>query len=285
MGDDYIKFMEKLNDEARLLSRGSILYDQLEKYSLTLAERHFDETAPQEIVLTEWIGNIKLPYFKMGAINSTHLFGIDELLIFNFYQNNVTNYVKVADVGANIGLHSIILNKLGFEVRSYEPDPIHFQQLIKNASLNKSKINAIQSAVSTHSGKAQFTRVLGNTTGSHLAGIKDSYGDRENFDVELKSFKEIITWADLVKMDVEGHESELIESIDFEGLKSTDIILEIGNVKNAKDIFEHIKLIGGCIYCQKINWKEAVSVEDLPTSHREGSAFITNRKNWTWESR
>ena len=55
-------------------------------------------------------GSLNFPYFEMGAINSTHLFGFDELILFSFYHQNRNNYKKVADLGANIGLHSIIMS-------------------------------------------------------------------------------------------------------------------------------------------------------------------------------
>ena len=89
-------------------------------------------------------GDLDFPYREMGAINTLHLFGLDELIIFSYYWANKFRYKKVADLGANIGLHSIILSKFGYNVTSYEPDPIHFDKLIQNANLNNvSNINWI----------------------------------------------------------------------------------------------------------------------------------------------
>ena len=51
--------------------------------------------------------------------------------IFLFYFLKRFNYRHVADIGANIGLHSILLSKFGFKVDSYEPDPYHFKILKK----------------------------------------------------------------------------------------------------------------------------------------------------------
>ena len=39
---------------------------------------------------------------------------------FKFYMNE--RYKRFVDIGANIGVHSIINSKLGLEVLSYEPD-------------------------------------------------------------------------------------------------------------------------------------------------------------------
>ena len=70
-------------------------------------------------------GPIRFPYRRMGAVDSLDLFGLDELIIFAFYWANRTRYRRTADIGANIGLHSLIMARCGFEVTSYEPDPTH----------------------------------------------------------------------------------------------------------------------------------------------------------------
>ena len=74
-------------------------------------------------------GDLVFPYHTMGAIDSLNLFDLDELIIFSFYWLNCKRYRRVLDIGANIGLHSIILSKCGFEVCAYEPDPQHFEIL------------------------------------------------------------------------------------------------------------------------------------------------------------
>ena len=78
------------------------------------------------------LGAISLPYQKMGAIDSIDLFGLDELLIFAFYYRNRGRYSRAADIGANIGLHSIVLSMCGCEVEAYEPDPAHCEKLLRN---------------------------------------------------------------------------------------------------------------------------------------------------------
>src|SRR6516164_11427791 len=74
-------------------------------------------------------GELSFPYFAMGAVDSLSLFDLDELILFSFYWHNCGRYRRALDVGANIGLHSIILSRCGFEVLCYEPDPHHFAVL------------------------------------------------------------------------------------------------------------------------------------------------------------
>jgi FkbM family methyltransferase len=221
----------------------------------------------------------------MGEIKSTHLFGLDELIIFSFYLKNKNIYKKVFDIGANIGLHSIILSKAGFNVISYEPDPWHFKMLTENLKLNEvlDRVEIRNKAVSKNIGELDFIRVLGNTTGSHLAGAKvNLYGELEKFKVKVDAFKAIMGEADLIKIDVEGHEGEIILSTDRNDWVSTDAIVEIGTPENAKLVFDHMRNLGVNLFSQKKSWKKVDNVQDIPSGYKEGSLFISLKPVMPW---
>ncbi|HEV3022357.1 MAG TPA: hypothetical protein VGX76_07810, partial [Pirellulales bacterium] len=59
-------------------------------------------------------GELTFPYVSMGAVDSLSLFDLDELILFSFYWRNRHRYRRVLDVGANIGLHSIVMSRCGF---------------------------------------------------------------------------------------------------------------------------------------------------------------------------
>jgi FkbM family methyltransferase len=106
-------------------------------------------------------------------------------------------------------------------VRAFEPDPWHYGILAENLTANgASTVNAVAAAVSTKDGEAQFIRVLGNTTGSHLAGFKDSYGERECFTVPTCAIGPLFSWADFAKSDAEGHEKQLLLTATRESMQS-----------------------------------------------------------------
>lgn len=167
------KMLKALPELKNFHHRYGLTYQMLDEIALGAAESIFGENGPQAVLLGD-LESLKLPFVSMGEIKSTHLFGLDELIIFSFYLKNKNRYKKVFDIGANIGLHSIVLAKTGFEVVSYEPDPWHFNMLLDNLALNSvaSKVSPRNKAVSTFAGELEFIRVLGNTTGSHLAGAK-----------------------------------------------------------------------------------------------------------------
>ncbi len=187
------------------------------------------------------------------------------------------------DIGANIGLHSIVMARCGFTVKAFEPDPWHYDILVRNLAANGAgTVEPIAAAVSTHDGEAQFVRVLGNTTGSHLAGSKDSYGEREYFTVPTRATQPLFDWADLAKIDAEGHERDLLLTLTREAMQRLDIVVEIGNAANAEAVFGHFQAIGVAMFSQKIGWNQVRSISDMPTSHREGSLFISAKSAMPW---
>jgi FkbM family methyltransferase len=263
-------------------NKDSVIYKMLEKIANAEIKKLFFD-ASQNHKTFQPFGNIIFPYFKMGTIDSLDLFGLDELIIFSFYWFNKNIYKNVLDLGGNIGIHSIILSKCGYNVKTYEPDPMHFAKLSENLDSNNcTNVIPVKAAVSSKKGTAEFVRVLGNTTSSHLKGCKNPYGDLETFSVDLENFKDIVGWADLIKMDVEGHEKELLLLMDKKDFSHSDIIAEIGSEENAKIVFEHLQDLDINAFAQKKGWAIVKTVEDMPTSHREGSLFITTKKAMPW---
>ncbi len=229
-------------------------------------------------------GGLTFPYHKMGAVDSLNLFDLNELIIFCYYWQSRNRYNRVADLGANIGLHSIIMSRCGFAVRAYEPDPAHFEVLERNLRLNSVKsVQSFNTAVSTTCGQREFVRVLGNTTGSHLCGAKSNpYGDLERFSVAAEELAPILEWADLLKIDVEGHEKELIAATKQADWLGTDALVEVGTQGNAEHIFEHLSSIGVNMFSQKIGWRKVGQMSDMPNSYRDGTLFITLSENMPW---
>jgi FkbM family methyltransferase len=229
-------------------------------------------------------GPLTFPYESMGAVDSLNLFDLDELILFGFYWCNRQRYHRVVDVGANIGLHSIVMARCGFEVRSYEPDPTHFRLLKRNLAANAcARVTPVNAAVSRDSGRMEFVRVLGNTTGSHLAGAKLApYGELERFPVDVAAIGPLLEWADLAKLDVEGHEAEIVLATTADHWSRTDAVLEVGSEANAGLIFDHLRALGVRMFSQKRGWAAVEDRSMMPTSYRDGSLFISCRTEMPW---
>lgn len=229
-------------------------------------------------------GELVFPYHTMGAIDSLDLFGLDELIIFSFYWSCRNRYKNVVDIGANIGLHSILMAKCGFRVRSYEPDPLHYEVLTRNLRANAcATVETFNSAVSKTAGEMEFVRVLGNTTGSHLAGSKENpYGDLERFPVKVEAIASLIEWADLLKIDAEGHEWEILSVTTPSQWKKCDAMIEIGNSHNAERVLDYFSSKGINLFSQKTGWGRVRTIDDMPTSYRDGSLFISGKSEMPW---
>src|SRR6218665_1784967 len=118
-------------------ARTTEAYAQRERWVAdALRQSRFDQTAGAREALGEF-GEIELPYYKMGAVDSRDLFGLDELIIFSFYWTNRHRYRRAADIGANLGLHSILMDKCGWQVRAFEPDPVHARLLRRHLDLHR----------------------------------------------------------------------------------------------------------------------------------------------------
>ena len=232
----------------------------------------------------EPFGELIFPYHNMGAVDSLNLFDFDEIILFSFYWKNRNNYRNALDLGANLGLHTIIMSKCGFNVTCYEPDPVHFKILNGNLKLNHiNNVNANNKAISFENGRKEFIRVCGNTTGSHLAGAKQNpYGKLDKFQVEVDALLPILRDKDLVKMDVEGHEKDILLNTKAEDWAKTDLLVEIENKENASCIYEHFKKLNINMFPQKIGWDKAESVNGMPASYKEGMLFISRKENMPW---
>jgi FkbM family methyltransferase len=258
------------------------------KFVEPLVRQAFHDAQPsfeagRKVRLAE-LGSIVLPYEKMGAIDSIDLFGLDELLMFAFYHRNRARYARVADVGANIGLHSIVLARCGFQVEAYEPDPSHHAKLVRNLELNEiTECTVHQVAVSEKDGTMQFVRVLGNTTSSHLAGAKaNPYGELERFDVAVRDIRDIAKRVDLFKIDAEGHEAVLLGALPTEVWKRVDAFVEIGTPENAQAVFDRFAGTGINIFSQKRGWARAQTLDDVPFSYKEGGVFVSAKPVMPW---
>ena len=229
-------------------------------------------------------GEIVFPYRSMGAVDTVDLFGFDELVLFSFYLANRRRYRRVVDIGANLGLHSIVLSRCEFEVFAYEPDPLHYGLLTSNLAANKTvNVRPIQAAVSDHDEPTEFVRVKGNTTGSHLAGSKaHPYGDLDRFMVRTARMADVMRGCDFVKIDAEGHEATMLCSTTPEAWESVDAVAEVGSLENAERIFRHFAGSGINLFSQKAGWGRVTSVNDVPAHHTEGSLFISAKARMPW---
>jgi len=154
------------------------------------------------------------------------------------------------------------------------------ERLAMNGS---SRVKVFQQAVSSRNHEAEFIRVLGNTTSSHLAGSKSHpYGELKTCTVETQAIGPLMAWADLMKLDVEGHEKEILLSTERADWTHTDALVEVENEKHAALIYEHFEKLGVSLFSQKTNWQQVERVSDMLRSYHEGTLFMSLRDRMPW---
>ena len=246
------------------------LKDDLKK-KLIIKKNH------QEIYLDK-IGLLKFYKIDFKTIELLDLFNINEKLAFNFYIENKNKYKKICDIGANIGIHTVILCKLGYNVTSFEPDPLHFNNLTNNCKLNKIKPNLIKAGVYNQNSYLNFVRVVEHSPKSHLSVSSknlEAYGKKKKFKVKVIKLKDLISGFDLLKIDTEGSEANMLLSLKDKKDFTSDILVEISNAKNANLIYKHLKKLKLKFYnLSNFKKKKIKKSTDMPISHLDGFLVI-----------
>ena len=277
------RLLEDIASTPRAHDLHSIEYQQLAMQTRKEIECLFSGNEPVNV---EPFGRIIFPLYQMGATDSMDLWGIDELILFSFYYNNRDRYKRTVDIGANIGLHSIIMSRCGFKVTAYEPDPIHCDILMKNLNLNgcEASVAVEGAAVSDRDGSDEFVRVIGNTMSSHLAREKNSvHTPTERFSVRTVNIADVVKSVDLIKINAEGHEGVIIDGIPDDAFKYVDIVMKVSSKENAERIYTRMKELGANLFAQGQAWDRVTGLKQMATSSQDGSLFISCKEEMPWK--
>jgi len=143
------------------------------------------------------------------------------------------------DIGANLGFFSALAGVKGAKVFAFEPNPLTFNQLNQNLDANNVEYQLFQIALSDFEGKARLSRGRGPNP---MAKLDENGGYR----VEVKEGDSLdIPKPDVVKIDVEGHELEVLKGI--KGiLKNTRpvILYEVHSHQQVKKIDNFLEKMG-----------------------------------------
>ena len=223
---------------------------------------------------------INFPLISFGNTSSANLFDLDELLIFNFYKRKKNIYKNVCDIGGNIGLHSLILSKLGYKVDYFEPDNKHFLKAKEIFKKNNAKIKTNKVAISNYTGFATFSRIEANSTGSYINNKKNGYGKILKYKVKTINSKQLRNKYDLIKIDAEGSEVDILMGFKKSDFKSTDFLIEISSDTNKTAIWNLMQKFKLKIYSQKNFWKKVNKIENLPKNYKEGTVLISEKNTF-----
>lgn len=124
------------------------------------------------------------------------------------------------DAGANIGNHSVYFSELYGNVFSFEPNPVTFQVLKINTA-SRGNITIFPIGLSSERGEAKL-----GCDDTNIGSGRIGSGDIE---IRLERLDDVLELVDkpigLIKMDVEGHEFELISGAKVTISKNRPLIL------------------------------------------------------------
>lgn len=150
-----------------------------------------------------------------------------------YFKNDmeVTSKDVVLDVGAHIGVFSVLAAKLGARVIAYEPVPENIKLLRKNIELNNVDVEINEKAVTMFGEDVEVVVQEENTENRNTGTSKILSGGKENsYTVSVPStpLKEILTREGLdityLKLDIEGYEYPLLYTLPVELLKTINKI-------------------------------------------------------------
>jgi FkbM family methyltransferase len=131
---------------------------------------------------------------------------------------------RAIDIGANYGVYSYVLSKLCERVEVFEPQPQCAATIIAH---NKSNINVHNCALSNFDGSLNlYIPIINGRLIRGFAGFKDLKGEYERLEVPVKRLDDFdFRDVSFIKIDVEGHESEVLEGGRETILREKPIIL------------------------------------------------------------
>jgi FkbM family methyltransferase len=163
------------------------------------------------------------------------------------------------DVGANIGNHSLYFSDYFSEVLAFEPHPVTFKLLSINAGL-ASNVKCLNFGLSSSEGPAEMV-----IDGRNMSGARVEKNDHSlTSNIYLKTLDSALSATDgrpirLIKIDVEGHETEVLVGAEDIIRKWQPIILfEQHESDFANGTTKSIELI------RSFGYEEFACIEKLP---------------------
>ena len=225
------------------------------------------------------LGNIIIPKEDNGKKKNFYdLFAFHELSLFTKYIQLKKNFRFALDVGANLGLHTIVLSRLGYKVKSFEADPDTFKKLKKNLKSNMCKNYTLYKfAISNFSGKSKFYQVKDNLTANTLENTsKKIYGKFKMINVNVRKINNYVPKSNsLIKLDVEGSEYDILKTLKLKkGNTSKKIFIEINDYTSAKKIYEFMRTNNLNFYVEQNKWRRIKQLSQMPKSWKQGSVLL-----------
>ena len=132
------------------------------------------------------------------------------------FQSLIQGNFRILDVGANIGLTSLIFAELSAHVDSFEPSPSTFEILQKNISKSGySNIDLHNFGLGSSAEKLSLTRGPNDRSGAFVSNITQASSGHITEHIEIKTGDQCVgnSPVSFIKIDVEGFEMEVLKGL------------------------------------------------------------------------
>ena len=155
---------------------------------------------------------------------------------------------RCIDIGANVGLYTYRFAQLFRHVESFEPIPL-CAKIISSSKLRNVTVH--NTALSNQHGQATLNiPATGGPEATSFASLSNQFAEADTLTVDLQTLDSFeFSEVDLIKIDVEGHELEVLQG-GLETLKrqSPTLLIEIEQrhhpASGIEEIFDFILALG-----------------------------------------
>lgn len=166
-----------------------------------------------------WGFSVRAPSFDRWLYLWMHRFGRMGRDEASFFSKTIQPGMHVADVGANIGLYSLLLIRCvgpSGRVYSFEPDALMADTLRQNLVANSAEQSEVfECAVGASKGSATLQRNAMNSGDNRLGESTGTALHNEQMSVPVCALQDALAGRrlDFIKMDVQGWEGEAIQGV------------------------------------------------------------------------
>ena len=169
------------------------------------------ESRLREEVVVDWVAGARLIACNgmTGATGNIYC-GLHEFVEMGFLLHLLRPEDLFVDVGANAGSYTVLASAVcKAQTIAVEPDPISVKALIRNVKINaiESRVQVEQVALGERSGRAYLT--AGRDTTNQIVSQRSSATQ----EIQMRRLDDVVSGKSpmLIKMDVEGHERQVID--------------------------------------------------------------------------
>jgi FkbM family methyltransferase len=188
---------------------------------------------------------------------ATYVVGVRTSEIFIFHEiygslqyNRHTDFIPrsgwtVFDVGANIGVFTLLQATQGARVYSFEPNPDSYGRLLRNVTANKLSdcVRLFPTALGDERGMGSLHVIGGGTTGGVVTPVKAG-ASASGVAVPIATLDEVVSTLpglsiDLLKIDAEGSEVAILRG----GERTLDHVQRIMVEYHSRDLLRQVREI------------------------------------------